>query len=129
MTNGFHIPFSCYANWAQANDAFQKEHLSKVALTGDELTEYCLWRSSLDVQRGKEWDSFLSGLQPGAGLIAKLDSFEFSSESDQTETNSQKTVPSMADYPRELLKTAIGYTNAMTEAAQRLIKQSLTKPK
>jgi hypothetical protein len=121
-TNATHLPFSCYASWAQADDEYQKMHFGKVALTGDELTEYCLWRSSLDMQRGGEWDAFLSSLQPGADLIEKLDSFEFSSESDHGGTNSQNIIPTMADYPRELLKTAIGYTNAMTEAVQRLMK-------
>jgi hypothetical protein len=127
-TNATHLPFSCYASWVQANEAFQKEHLGKVALTGDDLTLYCLWRSSLDMQRGGEWDAFLSGLQPGAGLIARIDVFQFSGESDPAGTNSQQTIPNIADYPRELLKTAIGYTNVMTEAVQRLMNQRLTKP-
>jgi hypothetical protein len=127
-TNATQLPFSCYACWAQADEEYQKKHFGKVALTGDELTEYCLWRSSLGVQRGNEWDSFLSGLQPGPGLIEKLDSFEFSNESDRVGTNTQQTIPSLSAYPRELLKTAIGYTNAMTEAVQRLLKQSLMKP-
>ena len=128
-TNATHLPFSCYASWAQADDEYQKMHFGKVALTGDELTEYCLWRSSLNMQRGGEWDAFLSSLQPGAGLIERLDSFEFLNESERAGTNSQQTIPSMADYPRELLKTAIGYTNVMTEAVQRLMEQRLAKPK
>jgi len=127
-TNATQLPFSCYASWAQANEAFQKEHLGKVALTGDELTKYCFWRSSLDMQRGGEWDAFLSGLQPGAGLIAMIDAFKFSGESDLTGTNSQQTISVRSDYPRELLKTAVGFTNAMTEAVQRLMNQRLTKP-
>jgi len=76
-----------------------------VALTGDDLTEYCLWRSCQDAQRSGEWDSFLAGLKPGAGLMASLDSFRFSGEPDQTATNDQQTIPSA--FPRELLKNAL----------------------
>ena len=97
-TNATQLPFSCYASWTKANEAFQNEHLGKVALNGDELTEYCLWRNTLDLQRGNEWDAFLSGLKPGTELIEKLDAFRFSGESDQTRT---------ADYPRELLNKSL----------------------
>jgi hypothetical protein len=34
-----HLPFFCYASWARADEEFQKEHLGKVALTGDDLTQ------------------------------------------------------------------------------------------
>ena len=120
-TNATHLPFSCYASWAQADGEYQKKHLGKVALTGDELTQYCLWRSSLDIQRGDEWDAFLSSLQPGTELIEKLDAFRFSNESDQAGTNDQQTIPSMSVYPRELLKTGLGYRDVVTEAVQRLM--------
>ena len=103
-TNTTHLPVSCYASWAQANEAFQKDHLGKVALTGDELTQYCLWRSSLDMQQGSEWDIFFSGLKPGTELLEKLDAFRFSSELKQIETNNQPTIPHMSDYPRELIR-------------------------
>ncbi len=38
-TNAAHFPFSCYANWAQADPEFQEKHFGKVILTGDELTQ------------------------------------------------------------------------------------------
>jgi hypothetical protein len=106
-TNASHFPFSCYASWAQADQAYQTEHLGKVALTGDELTQYCLWRSSQDKPRGGEWDAFLAGLQPGSGLVKKLDAFRFPGEPDQAGTNSQQKIPSPSVYPRELLKAAL----------------------
>jgi hypothetical protein len=102
-----HLPFSCYASWSQADEIFQREHLGKVALTGDELTQYCLWRSSLDMQRGGKWDAFLSGLQPGGGLVERLDAFRFPGEPAQVGTNVQQKISSPSDYPRELLKTAL----------------------
>jgi len=99
-----HFPFSCYASWAQANQEYQKEHFGRVVLTGDELTQYCLWRSSQDQQAGGEWDAFVASLQPGGGLVARLDAFRFTGEPVQAGTNQ---IPSRSAYPRELLKAAL----------------------
>ena len=104
-TNATRLPFSCYATWVQPDEQFQTEHLGKVALTGNDLTQYSLWRSGQDAQRGGEWDSFLAGLKPGAGLMASLDAFRFSGEPNQTVTNDQQNIPSAI--PRELLKNAL----------------------
>src|ERR1039458_5351307 len=106
-TNDAHLPAACYASWARADQEFQKEHLGKLALTGDELTQYCLWRSSQDAQHGGEWDAFLEGLQAGAGLGEKLVAFPFSGEPPPPATNNQPRIPSLSDYPRQLLKTAL----------------------
>jgi hypothetical protein len=106
-TNVSLFPFSCYASWAQADQACQKEHFGRVVLTGDELTQYCLWRSGQDKQRGDEWDAFLAGLRPGSDLVKKLDAFRFPGEPDQAGTNSPPKVPSPSVYPRELLKAAL----------------------
>jgi hypothetical protein len=106
-TNASHFPFSCYASWAQANQKFQKEHFGRVALTGDELTQYCLWRSSQDRQKGDEWDAFIASLQPDSGLVERVDAFRFPGEPDQAGTNGQQKIPGPSVYPRELLKTAL----------------------
>jgi hypothetical protein len=106
-TNASHFPFSCYASWAQADREYQNKHFGRVVLTGDELTQYCLWRSSQDKQAGGEWDAFVASLQPGSGLVKKLDAFRFPGEPDQAGTNSQPKIPSPSVYPRELLKAAL----------------------
>jgi len=106
-TNAARLPVTCYAGWARADEEFQKEHFGKVALTGDELTQYCLWRSTQDAQRGGEWDAFLAALQPGAGLGEKLEAFRFSGEPHPAGTNEPQKIPSASDYPRQLLKTAL----------------------
>jgi len=106
-TNASHFPFFCYASWAQADPEYQKEHFGRVILTGDELTQYCLWRSSQDKPAGDQWDAFMASLQPGSGLVERLDAFRFSGEPDQMGTNSQQKIPSPSVYPRELLKTAL----------------------
>ena len=103
-TKVFHLPFSCYASWAAADREFQEMHFGKVVLTGDELTQYCLWRCSQSRQSGNEWDAFLAGLQPGNGLVEQLDAFRFLSEPNPAGTNK---ISSPFDYPRTLLKTAL----------------------
>ncbi len=103
-TNASHFPFTCYASWAQPDREFQEKHFGKVALTGDGLTQYCLWRSSQGQQAGDEWDAFIASLQPGMGLVEKLGAFRFRDEPDQVGTNK---IPSRSACPRELLKTAL----------------------
>jgi hypothetical protein len=106
-TNAYYLPFSCYASWARADQDYQKEHFGKVVLIGDELTEYCLWRSSQDKQAGGEWDAFVASLQPGSGVMERLDAFRFPGEPAQVETNGQQKIPGPSVYPRKLLKTAL----------------------
>jgi hypothetical protein len=106
-TNASRFPFFCYASWAQPGEAFQTEHFGRVILSGDELTQYCLWRSSLDAPQDSQWDAFLAGLEPGSGLVEKLDAFRFSDEPETPDTNSQQKIHSPSAYPRELLKTAL----------------------
>jgi hypothetical protein len=106
-TNATRLPFSCYANWVRADEGFQMAHFGKVALNGDKLTQYCLWRSSQDAKRGGEWDAWLANLKPGPGLMERLDAFRFSDESDQLAANGESNVPALSDYPRELLKSAL----------------------
>jgi hypothetical protein len=106
-TNGFHVPFSCYAGWAQGNQEFQEKHFGKVALTGDELLDYGLWRTSQEAGRGAEWDAFLESLQPGSGLVKTLDAFRFSDEPNQVQKNQQPVTPSRSAFPRELIKGAL----------------------
>jgi len=103
-TNSTHFPFSCFASWSQPDSDFQKEHFGKVALTGDDLTEYCVWRSAQNQQTGDAWDSFIASLKPGGELAAKVDAFRFPGEPDQAGTNN---VPTPSAVPRELLKTAL----------------------
>jgi hypothetical protein len=100
-TNSMHLPFSCYANWAQAGEEFQKGHLGKVAFDGEDLVQYCLWRCSLDGQRGAQWDAFLAGLKPDEHLVARVRAFRFTGE-DLTATNGVSSA-----YPRGLFENAL----------------------
>jgi hypothetical protein len=106
-TNSARVPFACYASWVQTDARFQEKHFGKTALTGEQLTQYCLWRKSLDAQQGLEWDKFISGLQPGVELLTKLNEFRFLGEPESPATNSEQNVASPSVYPRELLKAAL----------------------
>ncbi len=106
-TNLYYLPYSCYANWAMAAEEFQKTHLGKVALTGDNLAQYCLWRCSQDEQRGGEWDAFLAGLKPDGNLLSKLNAFRFTNETDQVTHSREQKLVGPSSYSRELLKNAL----------------------
>jgi len=103
-TNLTHLPFSCYATWSQADEDFQKAHFGKVALTGDDLVQYSLWRRAQNQPHGDEWDSLLASLQPGKESLSKLDAFRFSNEPNQVTTNSSPSTTDSSAYPRGLLK-------------------------
>jgi len=106
-TNDMRAPFFCFANWAEPNDSFQMEHFGRIALTGDQLTQYCLWRGSLNQQSGREWDFFLSSLSPGPELGKKIGQFRFSGEPASADANHQPATASRSNYPRTLLETAL----------------------
>jgi hypothetical protein len=96
-TNSSHFPFACYATWACPNEGFQARHFGSVVFQGDELAQYSLWRASLDVQRGREWDAFLAKLEPGPGLTNRFESFRFADEPAGSGTNNARLAP---NWPR-----------------------------
>jgi hypothetical protein len=85
----------------------QKSHFGKVALSGDGLTQYCIWRSGLDAKRGGEWDEFVAGLQPGRELAEKIEAFRFSKEDEPPETKEAKQNVGPSDIVRRLLVEAV----------------------
>ncbi|HXD00589.1 MAG TPA: hypothetical protein VN048_14700 [Verrucomicrobiae bacterium] len=99
-TNSSRLPVICYANWAEPAASFQKTHFGKVALTGNELTEYCLWRTSLDEKQAGEWDALLVSLQPGDQLTNVINNFRFSGEPHSSATNN---ITSPSAFTRELI--------------------------
>ena len=78
------LPAFCYANWSQPAEVFQKTHLGDVLLSGEELTQYCLWQAGLGEQQAREWESFLAGLQPGNGLLEKIKTYQFAMKPGET---------------------------------------------
>lgn len=72
------LPVFCFANWTQPDEGFQREHFGRVALNGDELLKYCLWRGGLHVALADEWEKLLTSCRPGGELTNRLAAFEFS---------------------------------------------------
>jgi len=79
------LPVLCYASWSNPDETFQRAHFGRVLLEGDELSKYDLWRSGLDEPAGREWDAFLAGLQPGAGLKKQIEAFRSAHGEDQSD--------------------------------------------
>lgn len=77
MNQKLTAPAVFYAVWATPNAATQQQHLGRVALRGDALMNYQLWRASLDADLQKQWDDFIASLTPGDDMAAKLDAFAF----------------------------------------------------
>ncbi|HSY19751.1 MAG TPA: hypothetical protein VK815_15515 [Candidatus Acidoferrales bacterium] len=99
------LPVLCYASWNNPDEMFQKAHFGRVLLEGDELSKYNLWRSGLSEQGSREWDAFLAGLQPGAGLKKQIEAFLPAHGEDQFEAG------------RNLLTGALTPTASGTPAA------------
>jgi hypothetical protein len=93
------LPAFCYACWTAPENNFQMDQFGGVFLHGDELLEYCVWRSGLNLVQAGEWEKLLSGLQPGAELTNTLAAFQFSSAQPQSST--------AAEFGKDLLKGAL----------------------
>jgi hypothetical protein len=106
-TNASHLPFVCHASWARPDEESQKEHLGKVALTGEALSQYCLWRCSLEARQAAEWDAFVADLKLGDGLLEKLEAFRFTGEPKEPGMVGEQRIAIPSDTPRDLLKTAL----------------------
>lgn len=93
------LPAFCYACWTTPDAKFQVDHFGRAFLHGDELLQYCAWRSGLDDLQAGEWEKLLSGLQPGAGLMNALAAFRFSCTQPRSST--------AADFGKDLLKRVL----------------------
>jgi hypothetical protein len=98
------LPTFFYASWSEPNLEFQQRHFGQLALSDEDLAQYCLWRENLVEENSKEWDSFILSLNPGEDLQEQLDTFRFSSDR-QKDPNEQKS--DLAKEPRELILTGL----------------------
>lgn len=101
------VPSFCYASWSVPDEAAQRRHFGRVLLSGEELTQYCLWRAGLDEKEANEWDTLLAGLLPGDELKEKIETFRFSSEMLQTVASGQSQSTGPSDFIRSLLSDAL----------------------
>lgn len=74
-------PVACYAAWVEPNNAAQTKHLGKLRmLTGANLLEYAIWRTSLPLAEGTQWDTMVASLDQGKDVLArqkKIAEFKF----------------------------------------------------
>lgn len=103
-THTAHLPMIYYADWVAPQEDFQKAHFGSVSLTGEELLNYCLWRTSLEEKKAVEWEQFLAKLKPGADAIDKLNDFQFTGEAEQIDDDEQKND---SDMGKELIEAAL----------------------
>jgi hypothetical protein len=82
-------PSVATAMWSEPDEAFQKAHLGRTALEGEELHKYCLWHHDLTADERHEWDSFLASLSPGDGLTERLAAFGFSTGPHEISENAE----------------------------------------
>ena len=76
-----YLPVFCYAMWTVSNSDSQIQHLGKVALTGDDLFAYALWRNALTPLEAAEWEAVVTALSPDdETAIDTLRNFRFSDE-------------------------------------------------
>ena len=114
-------PMMCYAFWSSPEEKFQQEHLGKIVLTGEDLSEYCLWRENLDEQQGRQWDDFLCSLGGGDNLIQKLEAFSFS---EPTGLKKQE-IPSISpEKPIQLIKNALKEANEKAKQPTKTIQKT-----
>lgn len=81
------LPVLCYASWSRPDTNFQTGHFGAVLLNGNNLAQYCLWRSTLTDDQAQEWESFVAGLQPGPDLRKQLRAFQFNTTAPMMTTN------------------------------------------
>ncbi len=104
-TGSIQLPAFCYASWMEAQETFQRTHFGNVVLKGDDLLQYCLWRGALDDKQAREWETFLSGMQPSEGLADRIGKFRFSGGPLQAASTSPPENP--VDFPVRLIKSAL----------------------
>ena len=65
------LPAVFWAVWSKSDEAFQKKHFGRLALSDDKLLQYCIWYHGLTAAEVKEWDAFITSLKPTDDLAAK----------------------------------------------------------
>ena len=86
-------PATVFALWCEPDVAMQKKIFGRTLLTDEALLEYCFWRASLTEAEGRQWDEFISRLEPDKMLAEQLKAFRFPNENDEG--------PKMSDWLRD----------------------------
>jgi len=101
------VPVFCFACWSCPNPAKQKRHFGRVVLEGDDLATYVIWYNGLSRTETGEWDRFVAGCRPGAGLKPRLEAFRFAADPKPDPAKPDEKPGSLADTPRDLILAAL----------------------
>ena len=102
-----HWPALCYANWSSPDEQTQRRCFGRVALSGDRLVQYCLWRVSLDEDQAREWEGLLASLRPDPNLTDRIGAFRFADELAPSETNTPPAAAATSGIARDLIQAAL----------------------
>jgi hypothetical protein len=92
------LPTLAYAHWSAPDARYQRAHFGKVALRGEPLAKYVLWRASLDPGDGERWDAMIDSLQPGTDLPRRIEALGLGNGPDDSD---------LAAPARDLLRSAL----------------------
>lgn len=65
-------PAFAYALWVQPDEAFQEAHFGRTLLQGMDLAKYVTWYAALGEGEARQWDQFLSSVNPEDDLLEKI---------------------------------------------------------
>jgi hypothetical protein len=93
LKSEYDLPTFCYANWSEPNSDFQTRHFGRILLEGKNLAEYCYWEKSIEAGQVRQWNEFLSSIEPNMEISEMVKAFRFTDESAEPNTVSLAIVP------------------------------------
>ncbi|HEU4381945.1 MAG TPA: hypothetical protein VFR85_00475 [Anaeromyxobacteraceae bacterium] len=99
------LPTVVYAHWSVPDAPYQRARFGRVALRGEPLAEYALWRAGLAAGDGERWDAMMDGLRPGTDLAHRLDTLRLGGG-----PTSDGDASDLAGPARDLLRSALAPT-------------------
>lgn len=97
------LPVLAYAAWSVPDVNFQETHFGDLALSGEDLANYVAWYTGLDGAQRKEWDAFLTALEPGPELGEAIRLFTFKRSNGDVPAGAPAVENNVADYIKKLL--------------------------
>ncbi len=93
------LPAFSYAVWSEPDTAAQQARFGRTLLTDAKLARYVMWYCGLDDEEKQAWDAFIQASDAGPQLRARIESFRFPQDSEDSAP--------LSDIPRSLLLEAL----------------------
>jgi hypothetical protein len=107
------LPNVLHSAWSEPEVELQESYFGIVALSGEDLFDYCRWWNGLDVDRQTEWKAFLETLEPGTELLIALRQFKF------TDETGKQSLQGKHDYRSRVARSVLFDIERALEAAER----------